>query len=68
MLTIGDIGTGPFGGSRSHADVTATNGTTLPRTPEEDQLMDDLARLQGRPLTEEEANLAIVQARAFGEL
>ena len=38
------------------------------RTPEEQQLVDDLARLRGRPLTEQEANFAILQARTFGEL
>lgn len=37
------------------------------RTPEERQI-DDLARLRGRPLTEQEANLAIDRARWFGEL
>jgi hypothetical protein len=68
LLAMGDFGAVPFGGSRSHADVTATNGTTPPRTPEEQQLVDDLARLSAKPLTEQEASLAIAQARAFGEL
>jgi hypothetical protein len=68
LLTMGDFGKVPFRGSTSNADVTATNGTTPRRTREEQQLVDDLGRLSGKPLTEQEANLAIAQARAFGEL
>lgn len=68
LLAVGDFATVPFEGSRSHADVTATNGTTPPRTLEEQQLVDDLGRLSGRPLTEQEAHFVILQARAFGEL
>jgi len=47
---------------------TLTSANAPRRTFVEQQLVDDLARLRGRPLTEQEANFAIAQARAFGEL
>jgi hypothetical protein len=37
----------------------------MKRTPEEQQFLKQMERLQGRPLTEQEANLAIEQARAI---
>ncbi len=49
-------------------DPDAGDSEKPERTSEEQRLVDDLARLGGRPLTEQEANLAIDQARAFGEL
>jgi hypothetical protein len=36
------------------------------RTPAEQRFLDTLARLVGRPLTVQEANLAIDQAKAIG--
>jgi len=43
-----------------------TNATE--RTPEEQQFISQMERLEGRSLTEQEANLALEQARALGEL
>jgi hypothetical protein len=68
LLTMGDFGTVPSDSFVGRADVTATKVTTSRRTPEERQLVEDLGRLSGKPLMEQEANFAIVQARAFGEL
>ena len=38
------------------------------RTPEERQLLDDMTRLEGHTLSEEEENLIIDQAIFIGEL
>jgi hypothetical protein len=38
------------------------------RTADEQQLVDRLEHLKGRPLTEAEVNLALEQARALGYL
>ncbi len=46
----------------------ATTASKPRRTFVEQQLVDDLGRLFGKPLTEQEANLAIAQAWAVGEL
>ncbi len=53
--------------------MTEKNGITNPtakpkRTPEELQFLSFMERLEGRPLTEQEANLAIAQAELMGEL
>ncbi len=56
------------GGDTLGAGVTTTTGTRPKRTPEEQQLLDDLARLWGRPLTVQEENLAITQAEMIGDL
>jgi hypothetical protein len=52
------------------SDQTDTTKTTTKpkRTPEEQQFRSQMERLEGRPLTEQEANLALEQARALGEL
>ena len=44
----------------------ATTKVPSSRTVEELALLSDLAKLQGRELTEQEANLAIDQYRAMG--
>jgi hypothetical protein len=38
------------------------------RTPNEQEIIDALAKCRGRPLTPQEENLSLVQARAIGEL
>ncbi len=38
------------------------------RTPEEREFIADMERLEGRPLTPQEANVAIAQARMIGHL
>jgi len=38
------------------------------RTPEEQQLIDNLGKASGQPLTEQEANLAIESAYRMGDL
>ncbi|HEV2283576.1 MAG TPA: hypothetical protein VGX75_14430 [bacterium] len=58
----------PVGGSTSAPDVAATTGAKRSWTSEERQLIAALARLEGRPLTEQGANLAVEQAKWFGEL
>jgi hypothetical protein len=45
-----------------------TNETTPKRTPEEQALIDDLSRMEGRSLTVQEENLAIKQAEGIGLL
>ena len=57
-----------FVGPASDEDISASGGTTRRRTPEEQGLIEDLTRLKGRPLAKQEANFAIEQARAFGDL
>jgi len=46
-LATAVFGAVSFGGPTSHADVPVTNGTKSLRTSEEQQLVDDLARLRG---------------------
>jgi len=67
-VVVPEFVAGPVGGSTSAPDATATTGTTRSRTTEERRLIAALARLEGRPLTGQEANLAIDRARWFGEL
>ena len=38
------------------------------RTTEEQEFLKDMTRMQGRPLTVQEENLSIEQARQLGEL
>ena len=52
----------------SHMKERQPNTTTPKRTPEEQALLDDMATLEGRPLTEQEENLAVEQAKAIGDL
>jgi hypothetical protein len=47
---------------------TSPTTTAQNRTPEELDLIQALERIQGRTLTEQEANHAIAQARELGEL
>ncbi len=49
-------------------DPGTGNSEKPTRAPGEQRLIDDLARLEGRPLTEQEANLAIDQAQSLGDL
>ncbi len=44
------------------------NDVPAKRTPEEQELIDHLERTKKRPMTEQEKNFAIKQARAIGEL
>jgi hypothetical protein len=37
-------------------------------SPEEQEIIDYLEKSRGRPLTEQEINLSLAQARAIGEL
>ena len=52
----------PVGRSMSAPDVAATTGAKRSWTSEERQLIAALERLEGRPLTEQEANLAVQRA------
>jgi hypothetical protein len=45
-----------------------TTSTPEKRTPEEQQFLKQMARLEGRALTPEEETLAIAQAKYIGDL
>jgi len=50
------------------APTTTPTGTKPQRTPEEQQLIEHLGRLEGHPLTEQEANFAVEQAKWMDSL
>jgi len=56
------------GGYLKNPPAITPTGTKPSRTPAEQEFLNDLARLYGHPLTEQEANLAIAQAIMMGEL
>jgi hypothetical protein len=59
---------GAGGAGQNEPTDTTMTGTRRPRTPEEQRLIDDLGSLFGKPLTVQEVNLAIDQARWLGDL
>ena len=52
----------------SRPDPTAAHSIKPKRTPEERKILDHLEKVWKRPLTEQEENLALEQARMIGEL
>lgn len=54
--------------SEATATTPATNGTKPKRTPEEQEILDAVARGRGAEWTEANAELILNQAREFGDL